>query len=207
MPKFYPSILDKNQTSVLVELSDLMEAEEFYLGGGTAIALQLGHRMSEDFDWFRDFGFDPLNLASLIQQTSPLIVTMTAKDTLWGTIAKVKTSFFRFSYPNLEETINYPKFGVQLASLPDLVCMKLNAISQRGSKKDFIDLFFLEKRFSLEEMLSFYQERFDTKNVAHVIYSLTYFVDADKDPTPRMLKKADWNAIKESIRNKTIKLH
>jgi len=207
MVTVHPDILDEPQRQVLRRIAGLADREGFYLGGGTAIAMQLGHRMSDDFDWFRDDSFDPLALAHELQQGEPFRTTMTAKDTLWGTVDGVKTSFFRFAYPLLEERLEADGFAVHLASLADLACMKLNAVSQRGSKRDFVDIYFLMQRFSLAEMLTFYERRFHIPGGGHVLYSLTYFVDAEGDPMPRMRTAVEWDAVKAAVADAAVKLH
>ena len=91
--------------------------------------------------------------------------------------------------------------GLDLASTQDLAAMKLSAIVQRGSKKDFIDIFALAKSgMALSEMLDAYQYKFKTREIGHVLYALTYFDDSDRELSPIMLWKVDWQTIKTSIR-------
>jgi len=93
--------------------------------------------------------------------------------------------------------------NTSLASLPDLACMKLSAIVQRGSKKDFIDIFALEeKKFPLKKMLSYYQKKFGLKDIGNILYALSYFDDADKERMPNMLWKTDWNTIKRTVKDR-----
>jgi predicted nucleotidyltransferase component of viral defense system len=88
-----------------------------------------------------------------------------------------------------------------LASLEDLACMKLSAISQRGARKDFCDIFALGvKQFELKEMLEFYRRKFKIQDVGHVLYGLTYFDDAENERMPRMLWDVKWREIKETIK-------
>jgi hypothetical protein len=88
-----------------------------------------------------------------------------------------------------------------VGSLPDLACMKLSAVAQRGSKKDFIDLFALgSKAFTLKGMLRFYQKKFNIKDIGHVLYGLTYFDEADQEPMPRMIWDTRWKIIRDTIR-------
>lgn len=203
--KFHDEILNRIQKKVLQRLGPLMKENGFYLGGGTAIALYLGHRRSKDFDWFSPSLFkDPLKLAQMFKAEGiALTVTQIARGTLEGSISGVRVSFFEYHYPLLMPTTRWPEINTTLASLPDLACMKLSAIVQRGSKKDFIDIFALEENgFSLKKMLSFYQKKFGIHDIGHILYALSYFDDADKERMPNMFWRNDWKTIKMSIKNR-----
>ncbi len=203
--KFNAEILNQAQKKVLERLGPLMKEKGFYLGGGTAIALYLGHRRSKDFDWFTASPFkDPLSLAQTFKEAGiALTVTQISRGTLEGTISGVRVSFFEYHYPLLKPTTRWPKINTSLASLPDLACMKLSAIVQRGSKKDFIDIFALEEKvYSLKKMLSFYQKKFGIKDIGNILYALSYFDDADKERMPIMFWKTDWNTIKSTIQDR-----
>jgi hypothetical protein len=203
--KFHEEVLNKAQKKVLGRLGPLMKEKGFYLGGGTAIALYLGHRRSKDFDWFTASPFkDPLKLAQTFKEEGiSLKVTQVARGTLDGIISGVGVSFFEYRYPLLKTTTRWPEMNTSLASLPDLACMKLSAIVQRGSKKDFIDIFALEeKKFPLKKMLSYYQKKFGLKDIGNILYALSYFDDADKERMPNMLWKTDWNTIKRTVKDR-----
>jgi hypothetical protein len=88
---------------------------------------------------------------------------------------------------------------LRLAGKKDIAAMKFAAITGRGSRKDFIDIYFLLNEFNLQEMLSFYNKKYLDGSSFLVLKSLTYFDDADIDPQPNMLKKADWEQIKKSL--------
>jgi hypothetical protein len=200
---FHPEILKARQRDVLQNLGPAANRHGFYLGGGTAIALHLGHRRSVDFDWFRQpLIEEPLELARELQEERiPFVTGWTRQSTLYGTVRGVRVSFFRFRYSLLGPLVPWPKAGCQLASLEDLACMKLSAISQRGSRKDFVDLFALGRHgFSLQQMLGWYREKFEVDDVAHLLYALVYFDDADKEPSPSMIWKVDWREVKATLR-------
>lgn len=201
--KFHEEVLNQTQKKVLRRIGLLMSQEGFYLGGGTTIALYLGHRRSKDFHWFSASAFkDPLNLAQTLKGDGiALTVTQIARGTLEGTISGVRVSFFEYRYPLLEKTTRWPDINANLASLPDLACMKLSAIVQRGSKKDFCDIFALgEKGFPLRKMLSFFQKKYGIQDIGNILYALSYFDDADKERMPIMLWKTDWKTIKSTIK-------
>jgi hypothetical protein len=100
----------------------------------------------------------------------------------------------------LEPTLSWPEFASTLASLADLACMKLSAVSQRGARKDFVDIYALGEHYRpLEELLELYQRKFTVEDIAHVLYGLAYFDDAEKERMPRMLWNVDWRTIKRTI--------
>jgi hypothetical protein len=122
-----------------------MTAQQFYLGGGTALAIHLGHRRSVDFDWFtQEHITDPLRLAQDLNDQGIVFVTRSIeRGTLHGSVSGVQVSFLEYRYPLLQPLVAWPMFGCTLASPEDLACMKLSALAQRGAKKDFIDIYAL----------------------------------------------------------------
>jgi hypothetical protein len=124
----------------------------------------------------------------------------TAPGTLHGTIEGIRVSFFEFPYPLFRPPIIWQETNCALVSLDDLACMKLSAITQRGLRKDFCDLYFLGvEHCSLSRMLELYKQKFKVQDIAPVIYGLTYFDDAEEEPMPSMIAKVTWKTIKETI--------
>jgi hypothetical protein len=180
-----------------------MTAERFYLGGGTAIAILLGHRRSVDFDWFTERALgDALALAERVQRAGvALDMEHVGPGTLEGRVSRVRTAFFEYRYPLLADQVRWPEYGCQLASLDDLACMKLSAIAQRGAKKDFIDLYTLATRHRpLPELIAGYTRKYAIANTAHLLYGLTFFEDADRERAPTMLWDLNWRTVKRAIR-------
>ena len=199
---FHPEILQGAQTGVLRQLSPLVSPRQFYLGGGTALALHLGHRLSVDLDWFTPEKIaDPLRLAQeLRDEGAPFVTGSTARGTLHGMMEGVRLSFIEYHYPLLEPLVSWPEFGCHLASMADLACMKLSAVAQRGSRKDFIDIYALGTNgFSLHEMLAMHQRKYSVKDISHVLYGLAYFDDADKERGLKLLRDIDWQVVKKTI--------
>ena len=199
---FHSQILTDRQRKALLLLGPKTAEGGFYLGGGTSIALQLGHRRSVDFDWFLEGRIeDPLRLASEIRDADvPFVTGQVDRGTLYGTLYGVRVSFLEFRYRMLDPLIPWEDFGCRLAGLRDLACMKLSAISQRGSKKDFVDLYALgHSGFNLKDMLDWYRQKFAVEDVGHLLYALLYFDDAEAERMPRMVWKADWKGIKKTI--------
>ncbi|HMB22355.1 MAG: nucleotidyl transferase AbiEii/AbiGii toxin family protein, partial [Chloroflexota bacterium] len=176
--KFHTESLSKKQFLVLQKLAPIVQPKGFYLGGGTALALYLGHRVSVDLDWFTSGHItDALVLAqSLHTEKLDFVTEQTAPGTLHGSISNVRVTFLEYQYPLLKAFSYWNEVGCSLASLEDLACMKLSAAAQRGARKDFCDIYALgTKKFSLEEMLSFYRTKFGIQDVGHVLYGLAYF--------------------------------
>lgn len=168
-----------------------------YLAGGTAAALQLGHRISVDFDFFTQKAFDPKKIAEALSHLGSFSVDQSDKGTVLGVFEGIKFSLFVYEYPLIEKTLPY--LSLSLASLRDIAAMKIDAISGRGAKRDFVDLYFLcHHGFSLDDGLKFYQEKYKklASNLIHIQKSLVYFDDAEADEMPNMLKPVQWDHVK-----------
>jgi predicted nucleotidyltransferase component of viral defense system len=197
--------LSKNTKSVLETLSKSEITKDFYLAGGTALALYLGHRFSVDLDWFsKDFNYN-LSFRRKLETLGKLGIDSEAEDTFNGTLNGVKVSFFRYPYPLISQKTKYKNFYI--AGMPDIAVMKLEAISNRGGYKDFIDIYFLLQKYSLEEMLGFVRKKFTNidYNEAHLLKSLTYFESAKNSPKPKLIKKVIWQEVTDTIKRKTEK--
>lgn len=198
----HAEVMPQAQQEVLRLLAPAAVEQGFYLGGGTAVAIHLGHRRSVDLDWFTEHSFpDPMRLASLLRERGiDLEPGLVDKGTLHGTAGGVRLSFLEYRYPLLQGPTEWPDFQCRLAHPDDLACMKLSAIANRGAKKDFIDLFALgQSGYDLAKMLDLYQARFQTREVGHVLFSLTYFEDAEPEEMPEMLWNASWEQVKRAI--------
>jgi predicted nucleotidyltransferase component of viral defense system len=179
-----------------------MMQQHFYLVGGTTIALYLGHRHSVDLDWFTGEDIpDTMLLAQNIRdQGIPFTTEQIERGTLHGTVSGVRVSFLEYKYPLIKPLVPWQKTACQLASLEDLTSMKLSALSQRGSKKDFVDIYALGLRhFRLRNMLHFYQQKYSVEDIGHVLYGLSYFDDADKERLPKIFWDTNWKIIKKTI--------
>jgi nucleotidyltransferase AbiEii toxin of type IV toxin-antitoxin system len=199
---WHDEILHPRQRNALHRLGTAVTERGFYLAGGTAVALHLGHRRSVDLDWFvREPMGDPLALAAELQEIGiPFSTDRAARGTLHGKVHGVRVTFLEYRYPVLEPLLAWAEMPCRLAALRDLACMKLSAIAQRGSKKDFIDLYaLLAKGFSLAAMLADYQEKFAVTDLGHVRYALAYLDDAQRERTPRMLWPVTWREMRRAI--------
>ena len=202
--KYHLEGLKPKQVKVLHQMGLLMQERGFYLGGGTALAIYLGHRLSVDLDWFLPNSInDALILAGSLREAGlDFVTTRTGPGTLHGTILGVRVTFLQFHYPLLQPLTHWKEMGCSLASLDDLACMKLSAIAQRGQRKDFCDIYFLaNKHRSLQELLGLHQRKFKIRDIGPVLYGLSYFDDADGEPMPHMLIDVQWRTIKKTIQD------
>lgn len=184
--------------------SGVKELKDFYLAGGTALAIQLGHRESIDLDWFSEKDFSLASFKKYLSSLGKFELTDEADGTLNGVLDKVKVSFLRYDYKLFFPALKF--VGVKLADERDIAAMKISAISSRGSKKDFVDLYFLLQKYSLKELFIFFEKKFKgiKYNKLHIIKSLAYFEDAEDEPMPIMLKKVGWEKIKDKIKKELI---
>ena len=195
------------EPNLLELLRSLMSNEafaDFYLVGGTALALQIGHRKSIDIDLFGNTELDELSFLEILSNWGKIEILKKSRNILIYLINGIKLDFVNYRYPWLQEPLILE--GIRFASKPDILAMKLNAISGRGSKKDFIDLYFLLKEFSVKEALSFYNKKYQDGSSFLVRKSLSYFVDADAEPSPLMFNDVSWDEVKSSIRTAIIDL-
>lgn len=172
--------------------------QSFYLAGGTALALQLGHRKSIDLDFFSQKYPPHEQLLQALKKYQPTIVQQST-GTLDIFINEVKISFFEYVYPLLENTIKYKE--LEIASPLDIACMKISAISQRGSKKDFVDLYFLLQKYTLDELFTAFEKKYKGIKYQrlHILKSLVYFDDAESDPEPDYIKPVKWEDVKKLL--------
>ncbi len=166
----------------------------FYLAGGTGCALHIGHRRSGDFDFFTQTEFEIFPLQNTLRNLGRFVADYSGAGTLVGRLGDTKISLFHYGYPLLEEAVDY--LGMRVASLVDIGCMKIDAISSRGTKRDFVDLFFILKTLGLDLKTFFdhFEEKYGPEgfNRYHVLKSLIYFEDADQEPELEMLTDFSW---------------
>lgn len=187
-----------------LELIRLLQGKEylkgFYLVGGTAVALLIGHRKSIDIDLFCNFSFDETTLLENIHQDFNYQLSFTAVNTLKGSIKRVKVDFLAHRYPYLNPPVSMD--GIEMLSPEDLIAMKLNVISTSGQRsKDFIDIYFLLERYNIGQMLSFYRKKYAQQNDTFILKSLIYFDDVDLSDWPVLIRKAvlTWEEIKKEL--------
>lgn len=183
-------------------LKDLMQMEvlkPFALVGGTNLSLRLGHRISEDLDLFAIETYESDVVVQALTTLFPSEITVVEQraHTILAYVREVKVDIVLHRYPYLQpiETMD----GIRFASVPDIVAMKLNAITRRGAKKDYFDLAELLNHHSLPEMLRFFTDKYTATDIGFVVRSLVYFEEADRSKDPIMLKKISWKQVKDKI--------
>jgi predicted nucleotidyltransferase component of viral defense system len=178
---------------------------DFFLVGGTALALQLGHRNSIDLDFFTVKDFDSEILLTELLKDFEIVVMQQTPQAIIANINGIKVDFIRFRYKIIDPLIETD--GIRMLSMKDISAMKLDAINGRGSKKDFYDLYFLLQYFDLETMLNFYHEKYPHQTSFQVVRSISYFIDAENQPNPLVFdKKITWNKVKKTIQQEIKKL-
>jgi hypothetical protein len=182
--------------ALLGQLAFHQALEPFALGGGTSLALRFGHRLSFDLDYFTTAEFQPQDLFEALALDAATILSV-SKNTLSLDAGGVKIDLLRHAYAEMApiEKID----GHALVSLPDLAAMKLNAIANRGSKKDFYDVAELLKHQTLTEMLGFFSRKYPHTDPFAVIRSLAWFEEAEQEPDPVPLAGQNWDGIKQIV--------
>jgi hypothetical protein len=189
---------------LLIKLQKVEEFSNLRLVGGTALAMQIGHRQSVDIDLFGQLGCDEYSLAHNLNSIGKVIQLKKSKNINIFSIDNIKVDIVNYPYPWIVPAII--DSSILLADKIDIAAMKLSAITGRGTKKDFIDLFFLFNYFTLPEMLQFYKQKYADGSEFLVLRSLSYFDDADEDEPPVMLLNINWEFIKEKIKSEVKKL-
>lgn len=185
----HSSAVPVNLLQVLTDLQKKTSAEGFALAGGTSLALRFGHRLSVDLDFFTVSEFSPEALAARLGY-GPEAITGQSEGTLQLRINDLKVEFLKHTYPKLahDDIIQ----NVTMWSLEDVAAMKLNAISDRGSKKDFFDLVVLLEIFPLQKLIGCYQAKYRPASLMMLIRSLAWFEDANAEPEPISLRNDTW---------------
>ena len=167
------------------------------LVGGAALALHFGHRTSIDFDLFGSWEpLPPLELA-LSNCAASVMKTGGEESLQFFTVDGVKIDCVTYPYKWLRPAV--VSDGIRLADIPDIAAMKLAAATNRGTRKDFVDVYFLLRKYSLRQMLDWYAEKYPDGNDYLVLRSLVYFDDAELEPMPNMLTPVEWRSVTKAI--------
>lgn len=177
---------------------------ELRLVGGTALALQYGHRMSIDLDFFGKIEIDKEELKDSLRENGEFSVINETRNIHQYLIDGVKVDIVNYNYPWIDDSIE--EDGLCLASPKDIAAMKINAIEGRGTKKDFIDIAELLKHYPLKELLDFHSQKYSDATTFRAMLSLSYFDDAEKQPMPTMFISETWEQMKQNIKTALTKL-
>lgn len=200
---FFSKSITPNMQSLLNLIDRWSFSGRFYLAGGTALAMQIGHRRSEDLDFFTEKDeLSPKSRAEIKRALEPQIdqIIEDTDGNLLFTLQGIRTGFFSYGYPVLKPFVKAG--GVNLASIDDIGLMKLDAIISRGSRKDFYDLFFINQVCPIEVLLQAAPQKFQPVGdfawlaMIHMID----FNNADRDLQPDLLVDLPWDKVKGFFR-------
>ncbi|MDP3567294.1 nucleotidyl transferase AbiEii/AbiGii toxin family protein [Sediminibacterium sp.] len=179
---------------------------DFYLVGGTSLALQIGHRLSYDFDFFSTKKSDLFLVENELLQLPNVVLKNTSEYALFMEIKNVKLDILNYPYPFLAEPILFE--GIKLANKEDIAAMKLKTVMNRGSKRDFYDIYFLLHDFTLQEMIDLFEKKYKNINKFAVQRSLVYFEDAEHQEDIVLLKEKTltWQHVKQTLINEVKKM-
>ena len=183
---------------LLKQLASQPELAQTRLVGGTALALQYGHRQSIDLDFFGALPEDKDDLIDMVKRIGNVIITNKSKSIVQTIIDQIKVDFVDYSrYAWIDAPVQGE--GFVLASDKDIAAMKVNAIIGRGTRKDFIDLYVLLQHYSLVEIMEFYKQKYPKFSEYRALLSMTYFEDAEMQDMPKMFIDTRWDEMKSTI--------
>ena len=190
----------------LHDLQTLGILDRCYLAEGTGLALHLGHRRSHDLDFSSRDPVEPEMLIRRMKDLAGFALASQAPDTLHVTVHGIKVSFLAYPYPVLFPFATF--LGVNVADPRDIACMKLSAIANRGTKRDFVDLYLMAKQCGLVHLLEWFKQKYADVNhsLTYLLKSITWFEDADKEPMPDLLAPLSWEDVKRFFRSEAPRL-
>lgn len=190
--------VESNTLELLINIQSLPEMQDFRLVGGTALSLSFGHRISTDLDLFSFKTEIPQEIQSILFSRGFKVENISLSERIKILrVNNIKVDFVNYGYQWLKgERL---EDNIRLASLEDIGAMKLSAITNRGTRKDFVDLYFLLEVFDFKQLVDFYHKKYPEAEDFLMYKSLLYFEDAENEPMPKMIKTITWNEIKSRI--------
>jgi hypothetical protein len=196
--------VDLPTLELLIQLQQKSYLNGFYLAGETALCLRIGHRKSVDIDLFSNFDFDVVQLLEDLSHDFPFSLFFSANNTIKGSIHEIQVDILAHRYPLISEP--FREGNITLLSIPDIIAMKLNAISGSGQRvKDFVDIYYLLDAYTIAEMIAFYKLKYSQYNEVNVLKSLTWFEDAELSNWPVILNNPElnWTMVKKKLKAAT----
>ena len=200
----YFETIDTPTLELLTQLQSIDILGNLRLAGDTALALQLGHRKSIDIDLFGKIDSDILEINTALNKIGRVTLLNNSQSIHIYLINGIKVDIVNYQYSWLQDAMLQDR--IRLATINDIAAMKLSAITGRGTKKDFVDLYFLLNHLGLKEMLDLYLQKYHDGSTFLVLKSLVYFDDAEKEELPRMLIPVTWQNIKKKIKKEVTRL-
>jgi hypothetical protein len=194
----HTNAVDPKTLGLIKSIQNIELFSQTRLVGGTSLALQFGHRESVDIDLFGTISSEHNEIKSTLSALGEVVSITNSKNINIFSVNAVKVDIVNYPYNWLAPPIKTER--LVLADVCDIAAMKLSAITGRGSRKDFIDIYFILKHYSLKEMLSFYAQKYNEESGFLVLKSLAWFADAENEPMPKMKKEINWNDVKSVIR-------
>lgn len=198
--KVHPAALTPEQTDVLLGSAAPARSWGAYLAGGSALALHLGHRRTVDLDWFTKNTVEPdVLLADLRGIGRPVEVAQNDEGTFLGRVGAVQYSVFRYRYDVVDVPLEYG--GCTIASVRDIAAMKMTAIVQRATKRDYVDLhaILVTARVPLSAIVATMRQKYPGLQPTTAVRALTHFSDVEKQLMPEMLVKTTWEDVKRGL--------
>ena len=190
--------VDEGTLGLLKQLQSLDILSEMRLVGGTSLALQIGHRKSIDIDLFGILNVEFDILIDELKTLGEVVLLKNSKNIHSLLINDIKVDIVNYNYKWLKNKMTID--NIYFATIEDIAAMKLNAIMGRGSKKDFIDLYFILKNYTLTTLMDFYSKKYHDGSIFLVLKSLAYFDDADEQEMPFMFHNTSWQTMKNNIK-------
>ena len=190
MVDFYENAVTESCHHALISLKACEFVKNFYLAGGTALALQIGHRISTDLDFFSTSSLLEIkereSIHQILADRGNYEIISEQDGMLFTKFLGTDLSLIHQPHPLLEQTIDY--HGIQLAAPTDIGLMKLAAINSRGTRRDFVDLFCLKESITLDKLLELSEIKYSNRPSFKAISAraLSYFEDAEQQPMPKM---------------------
>lgn len=201
---FYPEILSFKQKKILAGLI-FLKGFPFYLAGGTALALQLKHRTSLDFDFYSPEKFNNQQVYQAFKKhfLNIFLAKEQSENTWQAKVMGINISVFYYPYKLIKPLINFR--SVKLASYEDIAAMKIVAIIQRAKQRDFFDLYYLIKKIGLPKIIAATYEKYPwyEENNQIIFKALTFFEEANQDEEIKRIavfdKTLNWEKVKKEI--------
>lgn len=174
--------------------------KDFFLVGGTGLALQIGHRRSDDIDLFCQNDFEVNLIQQELESGYGFRTDFSAKNTLKGSVAGIKVDLLAHTYKMIRPVITVST--IRLASIDDISAMKINAIANDGTRpKDFIDVYFLLEEIDIHHIFQNFSEKYELRSSFHALKSLQYFDEVNLDEWPDMIREKNltWKRVTSRI--------
>jgi hypothetical protein len=198
MSEFYWNTISADMRAILIQFAKTEIGARFYLAGGTALSLQLGHRLSVDLDFFSPSEDIPTVRAQLEQALAPFQPTLA--DSAWGNLVylarEIRIGFYGYGHPLVAPLVQAE--SARLASQEDIALMKLDALLTRAMRKDFYDLYFITQNIPLRSLYELAPKKYPSVRdfEAQTVKRLVYFENAEQDVDPDLLQSVAWQDVK-----------